>query len=206
MLMARRMALMIILLCGSLVVSACLFVGGLRAEFTATPRSGYPPLEVKFDAEGSSSPNGVITSYKWDFDADGEADASGVTIQHTFYTKGVYPVTLTVTDSTGEAATVTHNIQALSLPPVASFDYWPNMPTKDTVVAFDASDSYDPDGEIVNYIWSFGDGTSAEGEYVEHLFPQAGIQYTVRLTVIDEDGVSKWAEKTVRVIGCNTCG
>jgi len=204
--MKSRVVAIAVLLCGFAVVTGCLFVGGLQAQFTATPKSGYPPLEVTFNASASSSSNGVIITYKWDFDADGETDASGVTTQYTFNTKGLYPVTLTVTDSTGEAATIAHNVQALSLPPVASFDYWPYLPTKDIVVTFDASDSHDPDGEIVSYIWSFGDGTSSEGEYVEHLFPQAGIQYTVRLTVIDENGVSKWVEKRVQVIGCDTCG
>lgn len=202
--MKTRMLLMLVLLSSLLIVTGCLFTNRPRAEFAASPRSGYPPLEVHFDARNSTSPNGPIVAYDWSF-GDGKS-ATGAKVTHTYVEKGIYPVSLTVTDSVGSQASVTHNVQALSLPPVASFDFWPSLPTKDTPVTFDASSSYDPDGVIVSYIWSFGDGTAEEGEYVEHIFPQAGIRYTVRLSVIDDDGVTRSTEKTVPVVGCNTCG
>jgi pimeloyl-ACP methyl ester carboxylesterase len=50
---------------------------------------------------------------------------------------------------------------------------------------FDGSGSYDIDGEVEEYRWDFGDGETAEGERVEHLFTAAG-EYPVTLTVVDD--------------------
>jgi len=55
-------------------------------------------------------------------------------------------------------------------------------------VIFDASESYDPDGdEIVSYRWDFGDDKTAEGQEVAHGFGTPG-KYAVCLTAIDEKG------------------
>ena len=55
-------------------------------------------------------------------------------------------------------------------------------------VCFDASQSYDPDGnEIVGYVWYFGDGTSQGGCTVVHGFDTPG-NYTVTLEVTDSKG------------------
>lgn len=52
-------------------------------------------------------------------------------------------------------------------------------------VAFDASGSLDPMGGEVGYHWDFGDGTTAEGRLVSHVFHQPNGPYTVELTVGD---------------------
>lgn len=49
---------------------------------------------------------------------------------------------------------------------------------------FDGSASSDPDGDLLTYAWSLGDGTSAEGVLVEHTYEAAGV-YTVALNVSD---------------------
>ncbi len=54
---------------------------------------------------------------------------------------------------------------------------------------FDASDSYDVDGEIVSYEWDFGDGTVAQGMLAEHTYTALGT-YEVTLTVTDGDGLA----------------
>ncbi len=200
-------ALLAALIGVTLLLSACDRVVGPRAEFTTTPAFDYPPFEVTLDAGASSSPNGAIVSYDWDL-GDGDTD-SGVVVTHTYAEKGVYDITLVVTDSAGETGARTRSVEALNRVPVASFDidkYWvgTNDPLK-----FDASDSYDPDGEIVQYIWNFGDGSSGEGMVVEHeygLLNGSGWQPTVTLTVIDEDGGSKSTTRKVNVVGCGSCG
>ncbi|MHA1972645.1 MAG: PKD domain-containing protein, partial [Candidatus Hodarchaeales archaeon] len=50
----------------------------------------------------------------------------------------------------------------------ASFSYYPENPVVNRTIAFNASNSTDPDGTIENYEWDFGDGKKAEGEIVTH--------------------------------------
>jgi len=54
---------------------------------------------------------------------------------------------------------------------------------------FDASSSFDRDGNIVAYDWSFGDGSSASGLVAEHEYPAHGT-YSVTLTVAGDNGVT----------------
>jgi len=197
-------ALLAALIGMTLLLSACDRVVGPRAEFTTTPAFDYPPLEVTLDASASSSPNGAIVSYDWDL-GDGGTD-SGVTVTHTYTEKGVYDITLVVTDSTGKTGARTRSVEALNRVPVAVFTssppYWVGLRNP---VKFDASDSYDPDGEIVQYIWSFGDGSSGEGMVVYHEYTTSGWEPLVTLTVVDEDGGSKSISKKLLVVGCDDC-
>jgi|GEM_PF-930432 len=52
---------------------------------------------------------------------------------------------------------------------------------------FSAEGSYDNDGKIVLYHWDFGDGESAFGRVVRHVYKKGG-NYTVTLTVTDDKG------------------
>lgn len=71
---------------------------GPVAAFTATAGNGTVWL---FDASGSASGRGSISSYQWNF-GDGTT-GSGVSVSHSF-TAGTFAVTLTVTDSSGASA------------------------------------------------------------------------------------------------------
>lgn len=53
-------------------------------------------------------------------------------------------------------------------------------------IEFDASGSFDPDGTIISYSWTFGDGTTGTGPKPTHAYASAGT-YTVKLTVTDND-------------------
>ncbi|MCK5213627.1 MAG: PKD domain-containing protein [Dehalococcoidia bacterium] len=52
---------------------------------------------------------------------------------------------------------------------------------------FDGTLTYNPDGEIVSYLWTFGDGGTDTGPVVDHVYTQNGV-YVVTLTVFDADG------------------
>ncbi len=177
------------------------------ARFAASPAFDFPPLHVTFDASASSSPNGAIVEYEWSF-GDGD-HGDGAVVSHTFHEKGVYAVTLVVTDTSGQVGARTDTVEALNRHPVAVFSankYWVGL---NDPIRFDASESYDPDGEIVQYIWSFGDGTTGEGMVVEHAYAAragGGWKPIVTLTVIDEDGGAGTTTRQVNVVGCASCG
>jgi len=63
---------------------------------------------------------------------------------------------------------------------------------------FNGSRSYDRDGTIVSWRWSFGDGTTANSTTVTHLYAEAGV-YTVLLTVTDNDGANDTFETVARI-------
>jgi len=54
-------------------------------------------------------------------------------------------------------------------------------------ITFDASKSYDYDGRIIEWNWSFGNEHYLLGEIIEYSYPSAGT-YTVNLKVTDNDG------------------
>jgi len=54
-------------------------------------------------------------------------------------------------------------------------------------VIFDASDTTDPEGEAMTFVWNFGDGDEDTSDVVEHMFTEVGI-YTVKLVVADSSG------------------
>jgi PKD repeat protein len=89
-------------------------------------------------------------------------------------------------------------------PPVALFTFSPANPFPGQTVTFDASSSYDPDGAITAYRWDFdSDGVvDATGQVVTHSFSSPGV-YTVRLTVVDDRGVTDDEVKTVNVVVLN---
>ena len=167
------------------------------AIFTESAEIAYVGEAITFNASDSYDPDGAIVSYFWDF-GDG-TDATGVTVSHAYDTNGTFTVTLTVTDdddtsnSTSSTKTIFFNAS-----PVASFTESAGTVYAGEVVTFDASDSYDPDGTIVTYLWDFGDGTNATDVVVGHSYADDDV-YTITLTVTDDDGgtASKSATKTV---------
>ena len=84
-------------------------------------------------------------------------------------------------------------------PPTASFSHSPEAPLVNQNITFDASSSTDPDGQIVSYMWDFGDGGNATGQVVQHFYTTVGGNYTITLTVTDNDGLTSndTAEVTV---------
>ena len=61
-----------------------------------------------------------------------------------------------------------------------------------------ASPSFDEDGEIISYVWEI-DNQKFEGNAINHKFLTKGEQ-TVKLTVTDDDGESRYTEFQVNVV------
>ncbi len=74
----------------------------------------------------------------------------------------------------------------------------PNPPTGSYPldVTFNAANSRG--GEIVDYNWDFGDGSTASGVEVTHTFEERGV-YTVELVVVDANNRVARAERDVTV-------
>ena len=70
------------------------------------------------------------------------------------------------------------------------------------VLIFNASESYDPDGDITQWLWAFDDGTTGEGTVVQHAYTHPGT-YHVLLEVTDNEGASASDELVITIVQPN---
>ena len=75
----------------------------------------------------------------------------------------------------------------INQPPMPAYSHSPFEPEAGEFVEFDASASHDPDGEIDQVWWDFGDGEAVIGNIVHHVFQEPG-DYTLTLTISDQSG------------------
>ena len=87
-------------------------------------------------------------------------------------------------------------------PPIASFTYSPKHPVVNQTISFNASPSYDPDGNITCYEWDFGDGTNGTGKIVNHSYSSADT-YKIALTVTDNDGATNSSSQYITIREAN---
>ena len=86
----------------------------------------------------------------------------------------------------------------VNVPPVAFAGATPSSGLAPLAVTLDASASYDPDGTIVSYSWTSGDGAVLTGATVEHSYAVPG-RYTATVTITDDDGATQTAPVDVVV-------
>lgn len=165
------------------------------AIITAAPTQGDPPLYVSFDASESYDPDGRIVSYQWKF-GDG-AGAEGTKATHTYTKKGVYTATLTVRDDEENESSATQAI-TVGTPPVAVLAASPTSGGSPLTVSFDASESYDTDGNIVSYKWDFGDNTTGTGQLAQHTYNGFATRIAT-LVVKDNEGFEDSASVEIEV-------
>ncbi|MCP4127871.1 MAG: PKD domain-containing protein, partial [Gammaproteobacteria bacterium] len=149
------------------------------------PYSGVTGQETAFDGSASSDPDeDAITDYHWNF--GDSSTAHGASVTHTYAASGTFTVTLFVTDERGAAGSAVTTC-SVTRPPDAKLG-GPYEVKKGTVIQFDGSMSYDPDGDDLTYSWDFGDSSPAEAEVsASHAYTSGG-NYQVILTVDDGRG------------------
>jgi PKD repeat protein len=159
---------------------------------------------VDVDASASSDEDGSVQSYEVDY-GDGSPPQTGQTQSHTYDDPGTYEITLTVTDDDGLTDKTSQTVEMVGNDPTASFTVRDTRVTPtgydaDRTAFADAGDSSDPDGQIVRYDWSWGDGREtqdgSETEY--HEYPANGT-YQAELTVTDDYGNTATATESVTV-------
>ncbi len=164
--------------------------------FSFTPSTPFTYENVNF-TDNSVDLDGYIVSWLWDFGDGKTSNEQNPT--HFYEDNGIYTVNLTVIDNDGNKGSIEKQIVVLNTPPAADFSWQPSEPTDIEDVIFNASLSYDIDGYIVNYTWDFGDGNISYGQNVSHRYAENG-NYTVKLTIIDDDGAVTWITKEVVVL------
>ena len=126
-----------------------------------------------------------------------------ITLSHSWSQPGTYQIKVKAIDlqdaesNWSEPLTVIISSPTAQKPPVAIFSA-PDSALVNQTITLDASQSYDTDGNIVNYTWNFGDGETGYGVTVTHSYSEPG-NYTITLTVIDNDGLSNSTSKQIEI-------
>lgn len=170
---------------------------GPTASFTA-PDPIYVNQEVAFT--DTSTDDTAVTSWSWDLDGDGVEDSTDQNPTYTYTAIGDYTVTLTASDVEGETDDASSIVTVSYMPPTAAFDYSPmvNITVNVTTVEF-TDNSTAGDANITGWMWDFGDGTNSTEQNATHMYNATG-NYTVTLTVTDENELTDIAEVTIEVI------
>ena len=170
-----------------------------------------PVINEPFEVDGhlsydrpASNPNAKIATYTWNF-GDGSAAVTKTTplATHTYTKAGSYTIVLTVADNETPANTNTTSklVKVLgegetpgddedNIAPVARMSLNRTAGYAGvTEFSFDGSFSSDADGDALTYRWFFGDGKTATGAKVTHVYAAAG-EYSARLMVSDSKNAS----------------
>jgi hypothetical protein len=149
--------------------------------------------------------NGYIESYFFDY-GDGHESGwvSDSSISWTYSSPGEYKARVKVRDDDGIESDWSYpvNITVTSInKPIAILSAYPTTVKEDVEsVTFDASASYDPDGSIVSYFFSFGDGSESgwiSSSKVSKVYSEPG-SYLAKLKVKDNDGLeSDWSNTII---------
>jgi len=169
------------------------------ANMSVNPISGQAPLTVSANGNNSFDSDGEIVGYQWTV-SDGKK-ASGPQANFTFNSAGQYTIFLEVTDNDGLSATAEKIVIVEEKPknaPTANMSLNPISGQIPLIVSADGNNSFDSDGEIVNYQWTVSDGQKASGSATNFTFNSAG-KYTISLVITDNDGLSATAQQTISV-------
>ena len=154
---------------------------------------------IQFMASGNN-PNGA--KFLWDFgDSTG---SSGKNVKHTYTEEGTYTVTLTVIDESSRIGVAKKEVDILyrNQAPVASLEATyggvGQQVKVNSIAFFDGGASSDPDGDVLEFEWDFGDGAKSTLLRPNHEYTSTG-NYTVTLTVTDPSNESSTAETWVLV-------
>ncbi|MCX6666611.1 MAG: DUF2341 domain-containing protein, partial [Euryarchaeota archaeon] len=168
----------------------------ISADFTFTPENPMNTSLIHF-TDTSTDYDGIIISWWWNFDDHYYSDLQNPV--HCYYEDGIYNVTLTVTDDDGATSSITKMIVVgeTNQPPAANFTYAPSQPTTADTIQF-TDTSVDSDGNIVFWLWNFGDSNTSNTQNPTHRYQIPGT-YPVTLTVTDNDGATNTTTKPITI-------
>lgn len=140
-----------------------------------------------FSASESTDDHGII-GFDWFVNGQLIEENSGESFDSVFDESGTHEVEVVAIDTSGQRSsdtTTIHVADEQNQPPVAIIEVSDTSPLTGQEVHFDAGESFDPDGEIINYEWSL----DRSRESFHHVFQEPG-SHTVELTVMDDQGAT----------------
>ena len=194
------------------------------AKFNVDTTSVFTGDSVRFTS-ASKDPDGTILEYIWDIEGDGfhnnePTEASTLDYAYSIRDMEGYDVRLKVRDDKGGESIsdiITIYVDSLAEPPAAAFNYEVVENSYGKKIQFTNNSEVDEDSgaEIISFVWDFdtesdfstadsnGDGdlgndTDSQAESPARLYTEYG-EYTVKLTVTDNQGNSDEVERTMKI-------
>ncbi len=160
--------------------------------------AGQPTV---IEADLSDPDGGLVTSYDVEFgDGAMAADQSAagfqsILVQHS-YDPDAGPIQVVVRASDG-SFTATESIDiVLNRPPIAALRTFPSEGSFLYPIIFDGLDSTDPDGDALEYMFDFGNGSTSPFDpnaQLVQIYPKPGqtkVTYAIGMTVRDSGGLT----------------
>jgi len=171
------------------------------ASFTINPSGTLKGWRL-VDGNPSSDADGTIVNYTYEWEYNSITYYRYVAqFSFNFLLEGTYNITLNITDDDGLQDETYRTFSIVFVDPVAVISDIPSFIITDNVtkvlqgneIEFDGSESYDLDGTIANYTWSFTyNNVSYEyyGVSFNFTFSESEENITITLNVTDDDGLS----------------
>ncbi|MCX7954249.1 MAG: PKD domain-containing protein [Bacteroidales bacterium] len=140
-----------------------------------------PELCYHFIDETSQYLDTLPVKYMWSM-GDGTT-LYGWEVDHCYKDFGVYNVTLTMLDTIGHENQVVATYVMELTKPIQPYITYSEPLLIGKEIKFDASESYFPDCDIKDYVWSFSDNQKFVGKKCTRVFNKAGT-YVVKLGVV----------------------
>lgn len=132
---------------------------------------------VLFNSTQCYDPDGDSFVTNWSF-GDG-TESSETNPAHIYSVPGKYSVELKLHDGFSDYPTIAKIPVIIEGSPIAVSNIIDTTICVNTPIFFDGTKSVDPNGKIGVFSWDFGDGESAFGATITHLFTKPGIYNTV---------------------------
>jgi hypothetical protein len=186
--------------------------GAPNAALAIDPNPARVGETVSFSAAGSTGPP-TTPRYQWDLDGDGfyESDTTDPVTTRSYDTPGDHTIRVRVVhfvDGSPRVGVASQTLRVNAAPPngegpTARLRIDPNPALAGQRVAFDASASTDPTGDVATYEWDLDGSPGFEVEpdgtpFHERSYDSAGT-FTVRVRVTDAAGHSDVASLAMRV-------
>lgn len=129
---------------------------------------------------------------------------TSVSMTHYWNEISSYEIKVICQDENGENSSWSESLNVIvsqsnySEVPVAEINVMEDDLLSNKNIVFDASESFDIDGVIINYTWDFGDGNTGYGINIDHIYDTPG-EYTVTLTVVDNKGNTYSSTRTITI-------
>lgn len=170
-----------------LVIIASSASAQIKADFSATPVMGCPPMVVNFKDLSTGNPD----TWKWDL-GNGTISYLQNPIA-TYFNPGSYNIKLVAKSATGADSIVKSQYVVVNAPPTPVFGASDTAGCFPLKVQF-TDTSLAGSGTITDWQWDFGDGTLSNLQNPEHTYTNSG-NYTVILRVVNSNGCSGVATK-----------